>query len=160
MSLNLCQTGNESRCKTWLFTDLRPRCFQAIVIWHIWLTWKLLIGKKGAIHGFLISSLFYSHHWYCKLISPFLFYFFLLFSHYPVWISWCKSKASASQRQALEASACWRPWDVGRVTLTQSHAACWDQELWRVNHSQKLLGPRRTAVLSGVLALTNLNTNI
>lgn len=40
-----------------------------------------------------------------------------------------KSKASASLQWLLAASVCQRPWNAGRVTLTQSRVACRDQDL-------------------------------
>lgn len=75
---------------------------------------------------------------------------FLPFVSPPFWIRWRESKASASLQQLLAAWVCQRPWKVGRVTLTQSHMACRDQDLEKSgccgetqhNHSWEFLTPR------------------
>lgn len=121
---------------TWDLLVARPlsACIAVSCIW--WKQEKFHLKKKTLGVLFLCEA--FKSFFYLVVFPPLIsapspfvctsyILVFLLFP--PFWIRWCESKASASLRRSLADLICQRPWNVGRVTLTQSRVACRDQDL-------------------------------
>lgn len=141
-----------------------------LLIWKTkhnpWVSLSLCEAFISSLYSVLFAPLICQLSLLLFVCLIFLFSF-LLFAP-PLWIGWCESKASAILQRLLAASVCQRPWNVVRVTLTQSRAACRDQDLEKLSCSGETQQDRSrmswsqggAAALSGVLALTGHNTNV